>query len=224
MNKDPKNPVNSKKDSYYYNGLRSEMATFLPAEYSKVLEIGCGRGGFVKNLNVRSEVWGVEVDEESAKEASKRMDRVIVGSWSDVCDLLPNESFDLIICNDVIEHMPNHDQFFESIKNKMVHGGRLMGSVPNIRHIRALYELVVRKDWPYRECGVFDRTHLRYFTKRSLVRCLSNHGFIIEAFEGINSTSYTLHRIFIKCLVVLTLGYYSDVQYLQYGFRIRKIK
>lgn len=59
----------SKKESYYYHGIRREMATFLPAKYSKLLEVGCGEGGFVDNLNEGAEVWGIEMDERSANRA-----------------------------------------------------------------------------------------------------------------------------------------------------------
>lgn len=154
----------------------------------------------------------------------KRMGRVIVGKFSDFIESIPNEYFDLIICNDVIEHMADHDQFLELIKSKMTEDGRLIGSVPNMRHIRVLYELIIRRDWPYRECGVLDRTHLRYFTKRSLSRCLVEHGFVIEALRGINNTNYTLYRIYIGLLTAMTMGYLWDVQYLQYGFRVCKIR
>ena len=82
-----------------------------------------------------------------------------------------------MVCNDVIEHMADHDRFLRQIRGHIAPGGVLIGSVPNMRHYRALFELLVLRDWDYRDSGVLDRTHLRFFTARSLRRSLTRAGF-----------------------------------------------
>jgi len=44
----------------YYKGTREDIVNFLPDKYSKILEIGCGRGGFRANLSNKCEYWGIE--------------------------------------------------------------------------------------------------------------------------------------------------------------------
>ena len=90
----------------YYVSERSEMRGFLPQAYSRVLEVGCGEGAFVAQLDKSAEVWGIEPVAAAARVASASRHRVLVGIYDDVCSELPDQYFDLVICNDVIEHIP----------------------------------------------------------------------------------------------------------------------
>jgi 2-polyprenyl-3-methyl-5-hydroxy-6-metoxy-1,4-benzoquinol methylase len=202
------------------------MARFLPASYRRVLEIGCGEGAFRANLSRDCEYWGVEPNPDSAAKARAVADRVLVGTYDDVLADLPEGHFDLVICNDVIEHMEDHDRFLDSIRTRLRDGGHLVGSIPNMRYVGVLFELLVKKDWRYRGHGTLDRSHLRFFTGKSLARCLREHGFEIRDFAGINAAGrpwYALHKSLpLALLALLTLGYYRDALYLQFGFTVRK--
>jgi 2-polyprenyl-3-methyl-5-hydroxy-6-metoxy-1,4-benzoquinol methylase len=195
------------------------MAEFLPDHYQKALEIGCGEGGFAASLNAGCEIWGVEMHESSARIASQRLHRVLVGSYDAVQQDLPENYFDLVICNDVIEHMHDHDAFFDSIGRKLRDGGYLIASIPNMRYYYCLRELLLRKEWVYRDHGIMDRTHLRFFTERSIRRTLSDHGFSVEALRGINRLKGAKRVLRAMFFVVLTLGYYADILFQQFGFR-----
>ena len=174
-------------DQGYYRNTRPEVAAFLPAGCSRILEIGCGTGNFRRHFTGAVEYWGVEPVAAVAGEAARTLDRVLTGSFRSVHQSLPEGYFDLVVCNDVIEHMDDHDWFLEAIKGKMRPGGaHLVGSVPNVRYITNLYALLVRKDWQYVDAGILDRTHLRFFTRRSLERALLAHGYSVERLEGIN--------------------------------------
>lgn len=212
---------------YYYSGSRSEVASFIPENYSNVLEIGCARGNFRSNLKADCQYWGVEPTAENAHEAAKHLSVVLHGRYSDVENDLPDNHFDLIICNDVIEHMTDEDEFLLSIRKKLTSKGCLIGSVPNMRYVHALFELLVMKDWRYRDSGILDRTHLRFFTENSLKRTFIKNGFSIVQFHGIGSTSSKkpTPRVVLLNTVILgiracTLGYYSDIKYMQFGFRV----
>jgi 2-polyprenyl-3-methyl-5-hydroxy-6-metoxy-1,4-benzoquinol methylase len=210
------------------------MVRFLPASYRRVLEVGCAAGGFSAHLKSPCEVWGVEPNSAAAEAAALRMHKVLVGTYIAVAPELPERYFDLVVCNDVIEHMDDHDAFLEAIKQKMAPGGHIVGSVPNVRHITALFKLLVQKDWPYAESGILDRSHLRFFTEKSLRRALLQHGYRIEKFAGIGSIirsgiasapkpgaiADTVYRLATLGVVCLTAGFYWDTQYPQYGFLV----
>ena len=89
----------------YYRFRRTEMKGFLPKGYNKVLEVGCGEGLFRKTLNADCECWGVECVASAAEKASSLFDTLLLGSYDEVCHSLPVNYFDLVICNDVVEHM-----------------------------------------------------------------------------------------------------------------------
>ncbi len=194
----------------------------IPGSYSRVLEIGCAEGNFIAQLHKADESWGIESDPHSVMVASKLLTKMITGRYDQVVEKIPEGYFDLVICNDVIEHMVDHDWFFDSIRQKMTPSGRIVLSVPNVRYIRHLYRLMVHRDWQYQDSLTLDRTHLRFFTRKSLRRTLREHGFVIEAFRGINSATNFSSQAILFLLDILTLGHSSDVKYLQFAVRARK--
>lgn len=206
----------------YFQNARPEMAGFLPDAYLKVLEIGCGKGGFRKNVKHDCEYWGVEPSSQAAVVAAKCLDKVVHGTYEMAAAELPAQYFDLIICNDVIEHMPDHDNFFQMIKKKIRPGGYIVGSVPNVRYIFNLIDLLFRKEWEYQEGGgILDNTHLRFFTEKSLKSILANNGYKLEEFKGINPTKigiFPVKRFFLSALMFLA-G--TDSRYMQFGFRVQ---
>ena len=86
----------------YYQSSRLEVTHLLPKEYERVLEIGCAEGNFRANLKRKCECWGIEPVKAAAKIASQKLDKVLIGTYDDVFDELPEDFFDLVICNDVI--------------------------------------------------------------------------------------------------------------------------
>jgi len=204
----------------YSANLRSEVSFFLPNDYGRVLEIGCSYGTFRKNLSSAHEYWGVEPNATVAEVARQNLDTVPTGFYDGIANQLPDHYFDLVICNDVIEHLADPDQFLEAIKSKMSPGAYLVGSIPNVRHISNLKSLLIDKDWQYEDAGILDRTHLKFFTEKSLRKLFSEHQFEVEALSGINDVSSRgfFPRIFSKVLYLI-LG--NDVRYIQLGFRVR---
>ena len=204
----------------YSANLRSEVAAFLPTHYHKALEIGCSYGTFRKNLEQPNEYWGIEPNPAVAQKAGQYLDKVLTGLFEEVLDQLPDSYFDLVICNDVIEHMADPDWFLELIKSKMTANASLVGSIPNVRHISNLKALLIQKDWQYEDAGILDRTHLKFFTQKSLKHLFFSHGFKIEKISCINDISSRAFfpRILAKLLYCI-LG--EDIRYIQIGFRVK---
>ena len=82
--------------------------------------------------------------------------------------LLPDNNFDVVIFNDVLEHFENPWAVLENVKTKLNASGVVVASIPNVAYITNLVELILKKDWRYKpEGGILDKTHLRFFTKKS---------------------------------------------------------
>ena len=209
--------INEKNGLVYSQAIRPEMLEFLPSEYSKVLEVGCNVGNFRQFLNKPCEYWGIEPFEEAAKIAKIKMDKVLVGFYDKVADKIPDNYFDLIIANDVIEHMEKPWDFLQSIKTKMTANASIILSIPNVRYYHNLKELLYRKDWKYKNKGILDITHLRFFTEKSIVRLLNECGFEIEKMEGINPVKIRKRTLPIYWLIKFIFG--SDIEFLQFGVR-----
>jgi 2-polyprenyl-3-methyl-5-hydroxy-6-metoxy-1,4-benzoquinol methylase len=204
----------------YFKGYRDELKPFIPDGVKRVLEIGCGEGGFRTHFADDVEYWGVEPNSQVAFLSKEKFHRVLNGIYDDVEEEIPNDYFDLVVCNDVIEHMVDHDAFFEKIKLKMKYDGKILMSIPNVRYIGNLLSLIFFKDWQYKDEGILDRTHLRFFTEKSLIRALNEHNFDILKFERINKMIDKPSRV-IPQLLVRLFGQ-ADTLYLQFGCLVKK--
>ena len=215
-------------DNHYFSQRRGEIIALVPERRRRILEIGCGAGTFAASIEGAEEVWGIEPMAHAAELAAGRLFKVICKPFDVAKFELSECYFDIVICNDVIEHMQDHDVFFEDVKRFIAPGGVLIGSIPNVRYCRNLYNIVVRKDWAYLSSGILDRSHLRFFTEISLLSCFAEHGFEVELFYGINS-ALQITRSFrdnavaaiVACIIIISCGYYIDIQYMQFAFRIR---
>ncbi|MDN3679442.1 class I SAM-dependent methyltransferase [Vibrio tapetis subsp. quintayensis] len=220
--------MNEFQDDYRMHR-REEVVGFLPKNYKRVLEIGCGSAIFRTNLDTNIEYWGVEPDSASIELAKESLvnqqDRFINGFYDEVCEGIPDKHFDLIVCNDVIEHIYDHNGFIESLKTKLAPDGVIAGSIPNVRYLDNLKGLLLNKDWKYEDFGVLDRTHVRFFTEKSLKRTFADLDLEVEDMRGINSivNSNSNAKRWIKSIVYwpffLVLG--GDTRYLQFGFRLK---
>jgi 2-polyprenyl-3-methyl-5-hydroxy-6-metoxy-1,4-benzoquinol methylase len=162
---------------------RREMAAFLPTGARRVLDVGCGGGAFgayVKSLHPDVRVVGVEPNELAAAKAADRLDSVEVGLFPAV---QPKGPFDVVYFNDVLEHMWD--------PRPALHAARrlapvVVASVPNVRHIDVVLDLVLRGEWVYRDEGVLDRTHMRFYTMSTVVGLFETNGFVVRQVSPLN--------------------------------------
>ena len=206
-----------KKNRLYYKGDRQDILRFIPTSSKRILEVGCGEGAFAKSLLSNShEVWGVEFNEDAAKKASEILYKVYADAIENVMRELPDNYFDLIIFNDVLEHLVEPNLVLSNIRKKLIIGGKVIASIPNIRFAKVLFNLIVKKDFTYTEFGVLDSSHLRFFTINSMKALFSDSGYKIVHIEGINKSPSILTRAFVLILSILTLRNNSDALFPQF--------
>ncbi len=193
------------------------MLAHVPLDRKRVLDIGCGAGSFGKIVKDRNmcEVWGIEMNTQQAQNASKVLDKVVIGDAVIKISEIPYTFFDCIVCNDILEHLVNPFAFLSELRKYLTPGGVLVASIPNVRYYRVLKDLIIRGDWRYKDSGVLDIDHLRFFTKKSIERMFRNTGWTIKTIEGINPTSSKTYRI----LNALLLGIIQDIQYRQFALQ-----
>jgi 2-polyprenyl-3-methyl-5-hydroxy-6-metoxy-1,4-benzoquinol methylase len=153
--------------------------------------------------------------------AKTKLDKVLIGLYNEVENQIPDDYFDLIIANDVIEHIEQPLNFLQSIKKKMTGNAKIILSIPNIRYYENLKELLIKKDFEYKDCGILDITHLRFFTEKSIIRLLSESGLEIEKMLGINPVKIRRRNLPIYWLVKSIFG--KDIEFLQFGMRVKQI-
>lgn len=208
--------------SAYYGHPRREMEPFVPATAVAVLDVGCGAGAFAATLRAARpgralEVWGVELSPEAAARAGAVCDRVLVGDAVEQLRGLPSARFDCVVMNDVLEHLVEPRLLLREARRVLRPGGALVASLPNVRYFFNVVGLVVHGRWDYVDEGILDRTHLRFFTRSSLVDLFAGEGFTVERMQGINPTGSLKFRL----ANALALGRWADMRWLQFACVVR---
>jgi len=123
---------------------------------------------------------------DAAAEASTYLDGVICADL-DVFDLSSLHSawgecaFDFVVCADVLEHVKNPWAMLASLAGFIKPGGKLIVSIPNVRHWSVVLPLVFGGRWDYQDAGIMDRTHLRFFTKSTASELIFRAGFCLSS-------------------------------------------
>lgn len=213
----------SKKDTAYYKNIRPEMLGFIPEHAKTILEIGCGSGNFSAQLAKEGvETWGVEPFEESANEASQKLTKVLIGTLDETLKDLPDNYFDAIVLNDVLEHLLEPWDDIVNLKSKLKKEGVLVTSIPNVRYSKNLFKMIFNRDWKYTDDLILDRTHYRFFTKKSIKRMYKDCGYTILSIKGINVTKSFLYFPFAILFNIVLLGSQFDMFFMQHATVAKK--
>lgn len=179
------------QQAVYVANPRNEVAGLLPAAAQTILDVGCGRGGFASSLRRAygsgARLVGLEpvLDQAETARASQAWDAVHHGYFPD--DVPGTEGpFDLIVFNDVLEHMVDPWSALRACHDHLVPGGRVFATIPSIQYAPVLIR-VARGRWDYTDDGTLDRTHLRFFTRATMVEMFEDCGFRVDSCTGVNS-------------------------------------
>jgi SAM-dependent methyltransferase len=166
-----------------YETTRPEVQAVVPRDARRILDLGCASGALGAALKERqgAEVVGVELLEEYARDAQEVLDHVIC---SDVAGALESPAdlgrFDCIIAADVLEHLVDPWAALANAVEILEPGGTVVVSLPNVQYLKTFLTLA-RGTWPRDDAGLFDRTHLRWFTVRDARRLLEGAGLDVVA-------------------------------------------
>ena len=164
----------------YYGHSRPEMLAFLPGKVERLLDIGCGAGATTHAIRqLHPLVWAGGV-EFVAAQAERVRPGTFERLWVIDAEKITFEteiepaSLDAILCFDVLEHMVDPWAFVKRVSPLLKPGGRLVISIPNIRNWKFIRALLFKGDFHYKDAGLLDRTHLRFFvsdTAAELATC-----------------------------------------------------
>jgi methionine biosynthesis protein MetW len=178
-----------------YENPRPEIQALVPTSARRILDLGCSSGMLGAALKRRqgSEVVGVELDEDYAHAAEARLDRVV---QADLQELLRRDDleaelgrFDCLIAGDVLEHLTDPWAVLGTAVTLIDPGDIAVVSLPNVRFWETFWVLGRHGRWPRRSVGLFDRTHLRFFTAADAIELVEGAGLRVERIER----QYRLH-------------------------------
>ncbi len=182
------------------------QSTDLVLKNSRVLEIGCATGFVGEYLKKKKKCYvaGVEIRREEAKEATKKLDKVMVGDIEDskvVKNIKKMGEFDVIFTSALIEHLRDPWSALLTWKKFLKKDGVIILTTSNITHWSMRLKMM-KGDFYYEEYGILDNTHLRFFNVYSFKKLLVDCGYKIEHFSidsvggGYPKISFLLGHIF----------------------------
>lgn len=162
------------------------LTALLVGEDRTVLDVGCATGYLAEALTARGcVVSGLEVDPEAAELARPKLQTLVVADLetTPLADAFAGTSFERIVFADVLEHLQDPAAALRSALQILAPDGEIVISIPNVAH-GSLRLALLEGRWTYRELGLLDRTHLRFFTLEGLVDMLASAGLtILEAWS-----------------------------------------
>ena len=172
----------------YYNRINPDLLAMIPKAASAVLEVGCGAGALGAEFlraNPQARYYGVEMNREAAEVARTRLAAVAS------CDIelewnphgLPHGSLDALVFGDVLEHLRDPWTALSRLAGLLREGGAVVAFIPNISHWSIVAGLLAGR-FDYADEGLLDRTHLRFFTLRSILDLLRRSGLTPHAVRG----------------------------------------
>lgn len=143
---------------------------------TKVLELGGSHNFMSEHFRKHLHCRVVNVDINPAAKPDICGDLNNQTTWNKIKLKAP---FDLVFASAILEHLPRPEATLQSIKSVLKPRGELILTLPNIAHWRARLKLMLGR-FEYEDYGIFDRTHLRFFTYFTGQQLIKNAGFSIK--------------------------------------------
>ncbi len=158
------------------NDPRTYSINWIDKKNAKVLDVGCACGDFVENLKKLKEVsaWGMDYNQGSLDIAEKtkafeELFQVDLNNFDENKYSKFNSFFDYIVFGDVLEHIINPEKVLEVFKKLLKKDGCFLISLPNVAHASIKANLLI-DNFDYTENGLLDKTHVRFFTYKTIAK------------------------------------------------------
>ncbi len=166
-----------------------ELLSEMPLDAKRVIEVGCSSGALARayrELNPDCEYVGTEIDPDYAVVARQHCQHVIVGNIEQMLDEIQatQGAFDCWVFGDVLEHLYDPWRVLKRIADDLLTpGGSVVACIPNVQYW-GMQLAVNRGDFHYQDSGMFDRTHIRWFTRVTIIEMFEQAGLQVVSIGG----------------------------------------
>ena len=173
-----------KQTPLHYNA-NADLLALVPRDARRIIEVGCSSGSLAreyKKLNPQCEYVGIEIVPEFAGVARAWCDHVVLGNIEHLEDevfasLFPSDCW---IFADVLEHLYDPWSVLRRIRGFLLPNASVLACIPNAQYW-SLQLRLNNGEFRYEDEGLLDRTHIRWFTKTTIIELFQAAGFgIVE--------------------------------------------
>ncbi|WP_171940788.1 class I SAM-dependent methyltransferase [Herbaspirillum rubrisubalbicans] len=162
-----------------------DLLSLMPETSSKIIEVGCSSGALAKAFkqkNSNCQYIGIEIDSDYIELAKRYCDKCLNLDIENVDDdfYLNNSDCDCWVFGDTLEHLRDPWKVLKKIRDNIQLNGKVVACIPNAQHWSLQVKLSIG-DFRYEDQGLLDKTHLRWFTRQTIIEMFEQVGFKIEA-------------------------------------------
>lgn len=165
----------------YYDNVNPTLIELVDPAARRFFEFGCGSGALARAIRDKCPhvdyYAGVDLHPASIEAAGEFLDCALernldrISKWSDdevLSAQAAADSFDCVLLGDVLEHLYDPLRCLTQAAALLKPEGQLLACIPNVQHWSVIAQLV-HGSWPSLDAGLFDRTHIRWFTLDDMV-------------------------------------------------------
>ena len=167
-----------------------DILRIMPLGLGRVVEVGCSSGALAKaytNINPDCVYTGIEIDPDFAEAAREFCTDVVCGNIEGLAEIQFLQLFpsDCWIFGDTLEHLYDPWSLLRRIKQHCAPDVQIVACIPNAQH----WSVQARLNsglFRYEDQGLMDRTHIRWFTRTTMIELFESSGYeIVEGFPRI---------------------------------------
>lgn len=165
-------------DQKIYSNTGNRDVLRLAGDGKSVLDIGCGDGSLAKLLKAGGrEVDGISISPSELEKAGAVLRKGYLYNLElGLPKEIPDDHYDMVICSHVLEHVAYPDAVLKDIRRVLRPGGQFIVALPNLFHYRSRWQLL-RGNFKTEDAGIWDYTHMRWYTFQSAQDLLGKYGF-----------------------------------------------
>jgi trans-aconitate methyltransferase len=161
-----------------------DLLRLMDRRFARVVEAGCSRGALARAYREKfpaAPYLGIEIDAGYAEAARRHCDRVLCGDLESLpsaewASLFPSDCW---VFGDALEHLRDPWRLLRALRRDLHPQGQVLACIPNAQHWSVQARLAAGA-FHYEDQGLLDRTHLRWFTRSTIVELFQSTGFRVE--------------------------------------------